>query len=90
MYLTWISVTIILVCFLILFNVFTHTSIRIISQPIPLPYNWTIKYSQTKVLEIGAWRTGSSFLGELISQYPKTFYSYEPLHVLSGRVSLLY
>jgi hypothetical protein len=30
-----------------------------------------------------SWRSGSTFLGELLSRYPGTFYSYEPLHFMS-------
>ena len=33
-------------------------------------------------------RSGSSFLGELLSQYPGTFYSYEPLHYRRSTTSI--
>lgn len=33
-----------------------------------------------RILIISTWRTGSSFLGELIQSVPGVFYSYEPLH----------
>ena len=33
-------------------------------------------------------RSGSSFLGELLSQYPGTFYSYEPLHYRMSTASI--
>ena len=33
-------------------------------------------------------RSGSSFLGELLSQYPGTFYSYEPLHYRMSNLSI--
>ena len=36
------------------------------------------------VLVVTRARSGSSFLGELLSQYPGTFYSYEPLITLKG------
>ena len=39
-----------------------------------------------KIIELATWRTGSSFLGELISLHEETFYSYEPLHLLSDNV----
>ena len=57
-----------------------------LSHPIPLAYDWKISMNHVKVLELAAWRFGSSFLGELISQHPETFYSYEPLHVLNTKV----
>ena len=30
-----------------------------------------------------SWRSGSSFLGELLNQLPGTFYYFEPLHYYS-------
>lgn len=33
-----------------------------------------------KILIVSTWRTGSSFLGEIIQSHPGVFYSYEPLH----------
>lgn len=33
-----------------------------------------------RILIVSTWRTGSSFLGELIQSAPGVFYSYEPLH----------
>ena len=33
-----------------------------------------------KILIVTKGRSGSSFLGQLLEQYPGTFYSYEPLH----------
>ncbi len=32
-----------------------------------------------KVLVVASWRTGSSFLGEMMARIPGTFYSFEPL-----------
>lgn len=37
-----------------------------------------------RILIVSTWRTGSSFLGELIHSAPGVFYSYEPLHFLEG------
>jgi hypothetical protein len=37
--------------------------------------------SQIKVLVVSTWRSGSSFLGELISSYPASCYQFEPLGV---------
>ncbi|RXG55945.1 hypothetical protein Avbf_05246 [Armadillidium vulgare] len=34
------------------------------------------------ILIVTFWRSGSSWLGQLISKAPKTFYSYEPIHML--------
>ena len=82
--LTWISLAIGLLCFLTFYALsrpFSKTS-----QPIPMAYDWKITMNHVKVLEMAAWRFGSSFLGELISQHPETFYSYEPLHVLNTKV----
>lgn len=33
-----------------------------------------------RILIVSTWRTGSSFLGEVIQSVPGVFYSYEPLH----------
>ncbi|CAG0918089.1 unnamed protein product [Notodromas monacha] len=35
------------------------------------------------VLIVAYWRSGSSFLGELLNQYPGVFYTYEPFHNFS-------
>ena len=43
-----------------------------------------MKKTDTKyILILSTWRSGSTFLGELLAQFPKTYYSYEPLHYLS-------
>lgn len=39
--------------------------------------------SARQVLIATSWRSGSSFLGELINQQPGTFYYFEPLHYYS-------
>ena len=39
------------------------------------------------ILIATTWRSGSSFFGNILNQYPGTFYSYEPLHYLSNFVS---
>ena len=41
------------------------------------------------ILIATTWRSGSSFFGNILNQYPGTFYSYEPLHYLSNFVSKL-
>ena len=82
--LTWISLAIGLLCFFTFYALSRPYSK--ISQPIPMAYDWKITMNHVKVLEMAAWRFGSSFLGELISQHPETFYSYEPLHVLNTKV----
>ena len=41
------------------------------------------------ILIATTWRSGSSFFGNILNQYPGTFYSYEPLHYLSNFVSNL-
>ena len=38
-----------------------------------------------RILIVSTWRTGSSFLGELIHSAPGVFYSYEPLHFMEGK-----
>jgi hypothetical protein len=30
-----------------------------------------------------SWRSGSTFLGDILNHYPGVFYSFEPLHYLS-------
>ena len=43
-----------------------------------------IKRTDTKyILILSTWRSGSTFLGELLAQFPNTYYSYEPIHYLS-------
>ena len=37
------------------------------------------------ILIASTWRSGSTFLGDLLSRYPGTFYSYEPLIYLAHR-----
>ena len=39
--------------------------------------------SAKNVLLVTYWRSGSTFLGELIQSSPKVFYSYEPLHYIN-------
>merc|ERR1719420_191885 len=33
-----------------------------------------------KILILTTWRSGSTFLGDLLNHYPGTFYFFEPLH----------
>jgi hypothetical protein len=35
------------------------------------------------ILVITSWRSGSTFLGDILNHYPGTFYTFEPLHYLS-------
>ena len=35
------------------------------------------------VLILTSWRSGSTFLGDILNHYPGTFYSFEPLHYIS-------
>ena len=50
-------------------------------EQVPLHYQLTTNGKNTvKIIELATWRTGSSFLHE------ETFYSYEPLHLLSDNV----
>ena len=47
-----------------------------------------IRASESKNILIATrGRSGSSFLGDLLGQYPGTFYSYEPLHFLQHETS---
>ena len=39
------------------------------------------------ILIATSWRSGSSFLGELLAQYPGTFYYFEPLHYYAQKVT---
>ena len=56
-------------------------------EPAPLQYQLKTNGKNTvKIIELATWRTGSSFLGELISLHKETFYSYEPLHLFSDNV----
>ena len=65
--LTWISLAIGLLCFLTFYAL--SRPISTLSQPIPLAYDWKITMNHVKVLELAAWRFGSSFLGELIRDH---------------------
>ena len=38
------------------------------------------------ILIVTSWRSGSSFLGELLNQFPGTFYYFEPLHYYSQKM----
>ena len=35
------------------------------------------------ILVLTSWRSGSTFLGDILNHYPGTFYSFEPLHYIS-------
>ena len=52
------------------------------SDPIPVR-------NAKNVLIATTWRTGSSFLGDILNHYPGTYYSYEPLHYLRNLVMKL-
>ena len=39
----------------------------------------------SNVMVVTSWRSGSTLIGELLNSYPKSFYSYEPLHHLDIR-----
>jgi len=41
--------------------------------------------SARNILIATSWRSGSTFLGDLLNHYPGTFYSFEPLHYLDNR-----
>ena len=44
-----------------------------------------IPFTKTRnILIVTRGRSGSSFLGDLLSRYPGVFYSYEPLHFKDG------
>lgn len=59
-----------------------------------LPNRYVSQYTQeiptrvTRILEVGYFRSGSSFLGQLLSANPRTFYHYEPLRTLAMGVRL--
>ena len=38
------------------------------------------------ILIATSWRSGSTFLGDLLNHYPGTFYTFEPIHFLSNKV----
>lgn len=41
-----------------------------------------------KLLIVARWKSGSTYFGELLAQYPETYYTYEPLHVLQNKVTV--
>lgn len=38
------------------------------------------------ILIATSWRSGSTFMGDLLNHYPGTFYTFEPVHYLNTRV----
>ena len=41
------------------------------------------------ILIATTWRSGSTFLGDLLNRYPGTFYSFEPLHYIDRKHGVL-
>ena len=41
------------------------------------------------VLLVAYWRTGSTYFGQLLGHYPKTYYTYEPIHTFSNKVKII-
>merc|ERR1712029_615688 len=41
-----------------------------------------------KILIVTTWRSGSTFLGDLLNHYPGTWYSFEPLHYRNSKEDL--
>ena len=39
------------------------------------------------ILIATSWRSGSTFLGDLLNHYPGTYYSFEPIHYTDYKVS---
>ena len=74
-----------IICIFLIFLIFNSRNWK--NQPvvkIPKPSG----EMQTKyILIVSTWRSGSTFFGELLTQYPGTYYSYEPLQYLSHRVN---
>ena len=62
-----------LLCFLTFYALSRPFSTPL-SQPIPMAYDWKITMNHVKVLEMAAWRFGSSFLGELIRDHSNITY----------------
>ena len=46
------------------------------------------KPAKKNVLLMAYWRTGSTYFGQLLGHYPKTYYTYEPIHTFSNKVRL--
>ena len=44
------------------------------------------KPAKRNVLLMAYWRTGSTYFGQLLGHYPKTYYTYEPIHTFSNKV----
>ena len=42
--------------------------------------------AKKNVLLMAYWRTGSTYFGQLLGHYPKTYYTYEPIHTFSNKV----
>ena len=75
---------VILFCFTVLFWV-----IICLDKPQNLKTPSIFKANKTKtyqkVLIMAYWRTGSTYFGQLLSRYPRTYYNYEPLHLFSNK-----
>ena len=76
---------VILFCFTFLFWVFLWVpKPQILKNPITIISN-NSKDSYQKVLIMAYWRTGSTYFGQLLSRYPRTYYNYEALHLFSNK-----
>ena len=70
--------------------IFLLILLLIINRPWSIKTEIPSKTEIKNVLLMAHWRTGSSYFGQLLSHYPKTYYSYEPEHYLSNPVSFVY
>lgn len=58
-------------------------------KPILNDVNAPLSTTMKRILIVSTWRTGSSFLGDLILSAPSVFYSYEPLHFIDEEFTQL-
>lgn len=81
-------------------NLFSMKPPKALVEIPPIKANWKIApqyaisddipvQSARNVLILTSWRSGSTFLGDLLNHYPGTFYSFEPIHYLSNTVRSL-
>ena len=47
----------------------------------------SLQHYSRHTLILTTWRSGSTFLGDLLNQYPGTFYYFEPLHYYANNIN---
>lgn len=72
--------------FLIILSVYLLLNLDKIQSKTELSNPFPMRSQHQKVLIVTRWKSGSTYFGEILALYPKTYYTYEPLHVLTNKV----